>query len=88
MWAARLGRFFVTHNEKHYCLLHRAWLLWSNEWQVTPPQPHAGIAIIPHSRHLPTAAAVEELMHLVTTQETRANRLWVWRVNHGWLDQC
>ncbi len=88
LWAAQLGRVFVTHNEKHYCLLHRAWLLWLIEWDVTPPRPHAGIAIIPHSRHLPTAAAVEELQRLVMTRGTLADRLWVWRVNLGWLDHC
>jgi hypothetical protein len=82
--AAQRGWILVTCNGKHFLVLHEAWQLWSQAWQVTPLPQHAGILIIPQQRWLAPQAA-QELDRFVHTNPPLANTLYQWQAQAGWV---
>ena len=71
--AAQQGRITVTHNERHFKLLHVAWLRWPL------PYAHAGILVIPQRFALPADTAVEQLDAFAAGAADSGNRLFVLR---------
>ncbi len=43
-WAEQ--RILVTHNSKHFFMLHHAWTSWPEAWNVAQIPQHSGIVII------------------------------------------
>jgi hypothetical protein len=57
-------RILVTHNSKHFFMLHLAWTNWPIAWATDPVPQHAGIAVIrqpPRLSHADAAIALSEL---------------------------
>ena len=79
LWrAAQAHRIFVTHDEKDFTLLHRAWLRWG------VPIPHAGIAAVPQAGWSDQRIA-DELHALVRHFSPLTNELYHWRQPLGWV---
>jgi hypothetical protein len=76
--AARAQRVLVTHNERDYKLLQRAWILWP------APMEHSGILVVPQQRWLPPEMA-SRLDQFFRASALLTNELWWWTVAHGWL---
>jgi hypothetical protein len=76
--AAQAGYVLVTHNERDYKLLQRAWRLWP------APFPHFGILIIPQQRWTAVRTA-EELDRFVQTGQALQNELFWWTNDRGWV---
>ena len=76
--AARMGCALVTHNERDFKLLQRAWRLWP------APVRHAGVLVIPQQRWTPSQTA-EELDRFVQSGQPLANELYWWTVGRGWV---
>ena len=79
--AARAGRTLITHNRDDFLLLHRAWQLWSGEWQVRAQ--HAGVLIIRQT--LTFARMAQEIEVVLGFGVPLANRLYDWRPSTGWV---
>jgi hypothetical protein len=86
LFAAEQTRILVSHNEKHFVLLHGAWHVWSQAWNVTPQ--HSGILIIPHRKPLvprwQPASAAQELAQFVDSHPTLSSQAYAWREGAGW----
>lgn len=68
--AAQEGRCVVTHNEKDFKLLHRAWLRWPLSME------HAGILVVPQKYALSVRAIVEQLERFAGGGQPAQNRLY------------
>jgi hypothetical protein len=75
--AARRGAMLVTHNERDYTLLHRAWRLWP------APLAHAGVLVIPQQRWSPAEAA-RQIDGFVRSGQPLPNDLYRWTPARGW----
>jgi hypothetical protein len=87
LWeATRQGRITVTHNERHFKLLHDAWL----RWPLT--QGHAGILVVPQRYSLSVEATVEQLDGFGSSGIDARNRLFLLQQqppgsqSYGWLE--
>ena|SRR5437763_9605971 len=78
--AAQQNWVFVTHNAGHFRLLHDAWRLWSQAWNVTPE--HAGILIIRPMLELDLA---REVGAQLATGYPLVNELYEWQPHGGWV---
>lgn len=76
LFAAQQGWIVVTHNAKDFILLHDAWQLWANAWQV--PAQHAGIMIPPHGSTWPATKIALELHRLLQIGQMITNQLFEW----------
>lgn len=76
--AAQTGRILVTHNERDFKLLQRAWRIWP------APVRHAGIIVIPQQRWPPTEAA-ERIDGFVRGDPLLVDELYWWTVDRGWV---
>lgn len=82
--AAARGWAIITHNRNDFRLLHTAWLLWTNEWQIAPQ--HAGILIVEQVRRQPVSDLAQPIHDLVTNRDTTlANALYDWKPATGWV---
>lgn len=70
---------FITHNARHYKILHDAWRIWSQPWGVS--STHAGILTIPH--HLPHISA-QEIGVFLSMGLPLANELYFWQKQGSW----
>jgi hypothetical protein len=82
--AAGRGWIMITHNRRDFELLHIAWLLWTNEWNV--PLQHAGILIVEQVR----GQLLSELARLIhdfvdNRDATFTNTLHDWKPKTGWV---
>ena len=76
--AARRGWIFVTHNRRHFVLLHEAWVTWG--------QPaHAGIIIPAQSRAWPPERISGEIQGLLHRGHPRPNECWRLRMDGTWV---
>ncbi len=82
--ATNLGRFLITHNERDFILLSRAWRSFARQWNVTPAD-HAAIIAVPQSRHLPHWRAATEIDSLVRTQHHVWGHLFSYSLKWGWI---
>jgi hypothetical protein len=82
--AVRFGRILVTYNRTDFLLLHRAWRLWSHDWQVSDRARHLGILILPQPPVLAASEAAGLLDRFVREQAAIANRFFVWSRGLGW----
>ena len=73
-----MGCALVTHNERDFKLLQRAWRLWP------APVRHAGVLVIPQQRWTPSQTA-EEMDRFVQSGQPLANELYWWTVGRGWV---
>lgn len=73
----------ITHNRRDYRLLHDAWLLWTNAWNVD--RHHTGIIII-EQRPAQPASEIAALIHefVRDLQTPIGNTLYDWRLAFGW----
>ena len=77
-FAARAGYVLVTHNERDFKLLQRAWRRWP------APLRHAGVLVIPQQRWTADQAA-EELDQFVQSGRPLTDELYWWTVDRGWV---
>ncbi len=77
--AAEQGRALITHNEKDFLLLQRAWLRWSVAWGVQPRPQHAGILVLPQIPATQYAWLVQAIERLIASRPSLANELHAWR---------
>ena len=84
--AAEASRVIVTHNERHFVLLHDAWQRWSTAWNVQPK--HGGIIVVPQARRYGldwTAELISsEILAILRSDRPLSNELVLRRVS-GWL---
>lgn len=78
--AAQQRWVFITHNAQHFRLLHDAWRLWSQAWNVTPE--HAGVLVI---RPMPPMELTREISALLASGYPLVNQLYEWQPVSGWV---
>lgn len=70
----REGRTILSHNERHFMLLHRAWRHWPL------PSAHSGVLLVPQIYGLPVEAVVQLVLQLLASGAPLDNRLYrLWR---------
>jgi hypothetical protein len=84
LFAAQPNYIFVTHNAKHYILLHEAWTASARAWNATPIARHAGIIVIYTSRGLTPTDIADAIDRLISTRASIENRLHTWSLADGW----
>jgi hypothetical protein len=81
--AAKRHWVFATHDH-HFEDLHRAWLLWSTAWGVTPV--HAGIVIHPDEGVWLPQQAARELHKLLSAGMDLNNQCLTCRRDGNWTE--
>jgi hypothetical protein len=81
--AAQQVRILLTHNRRHYALLHDAWRRWPAAWAVAAP-PHAGILVLDPADEDVLAAALLRAFLATAPPAPLANALYWWRSPGGW----
>lgn len=81
--ATNLERILVTHNERDFLLLARAWRSFARQWEATP-RPHAGVIAIPQLSRLPNERALSEIDTLVRTQRELSGHVFTYSLRWGW----
>ncbi len=84
--AGRMGRVLITHNFRHFALLHEAWLAFAAEWGVPAAPRHPGILIIPDAGVVPSADAARAIDQLIASSGSVAGRLLAWKPATGWRE--
>jgi hypothetical protein len=79
--STRNNWILVTHNRNDFRLLHVAWAVWSQAWNIQAW--HAGILLMPHGDPLRTARSLAEFAESHPTPIT--NQLYDYRPNAGWV---
>jgi hypothetical protein len=69
----------VTHNGRHFWLLHEAWSFWSRAWRT--PQEHRGILVLTHAPARPSA---DRLLELHASGLPTTNRFYFYTPQQGW----
>jgi Domain of unknown function (DUF5615) len=80
--ATKMNRVLVTHNGKDFLLLHEAWLLWTQSWQVGVE--HVAVLVIPQPPIWSPARAAREVADLVQSGVAQTNQLYAWQPSLGW----
>lgn len=91
LFARDLGRVFVSHNASDFKLLHRARLLWSDDWNVKPLPQHGGILILPRVQMhdlWQLSRAIRTLVDDIEVAEQAVNRMFAWNLRAGWNEIC
>jgi hypothetical protein len=83
-FAARDQRTLVTCNAQDFVMLHEAWLLWSQEWDVRQANGHAGILIIPNGSEASIDQMIEVIHEMAQRRVVLSNTLFRWRDVTGW----
>lgn len=78
-------RILVTHNSKHFFMLHLAWIGWPLAWTVNQIPQHGGIAIITQPPKLPHRDAAVALNMLASSRIAIANDIMSWRPSREWV---
>jgi hypothetical protein len=90
--ARERGRRFVTHNNRDFRLLHRAWRDWPNRWGVAGVPSHPGILILAQDDGAGGKLGSARLASLVDGFATDANhgrldgRAFGWSRLTGWRE--
>jgi hypothetical protein len=82
-WAEQ--RILVTHNSKHFLMLHLAWTRWPMAWVVHQMPLHSGIAIITQPPKLTHIDAATALHSLVSSHIAITNDIVSWRASGEWV---
>ena len=87
--AKMADRIIVTHDGKHFLLLHRAWHEWFAMFGNPPLASHAGIIFIPQPPTVSIERAVDLIADLLGRPGTRtlANRFLSWTSRSGWIEE-
>ena len=72
----------VTHNFKDFLLLHRAWRLWTAQWQLS--YEHAGILVLPHG---PEPTSLQRLLGFLQLGWPTRNMLYRYHPQSGWVQR-
>lgn len=86
LFATRAGRILVTHDLRHFGMLHEAWHTWAAEWGVVGSARHSGIIVLPTPPRLGIVEAAQGVDRLVRDVDSLENRLVAWEVGMGWSD--
>jgi hypothetical protein len=81
--AAHNAWLLVTHNRRDFILLHDAWRLWSEYWQITPR--HGGIVVLPQNQHWTVRDMSRQLDILFAGGYPLVNEFYDWRVQGAWV---
>ncbi len=82
--AVQWGRIFVTHNERDFVLLHRAWVAWPRALKIAWPV-HRGVLVIPQPPTLPIEQAASQIDAFPRTAPSLANAYYIWKRGLGWV---
>ena len=85
-YAARTRRVLITHDARHYAMLHEAWQTWSRDWGVSDRVRHPGILFLPDPGILSIEDAPSLVDDLLSTVESVENHLFAWKRSSGWLE--
>ncbi len=81
--ATDLGCILVTHDKKDYVLLTGFWNRLCARWDV-PPEPHAGIVILPQSNVLPYPRSALEIETILAGRKDLRGRVLRFDTKWGW----
>lgn len=82
--AAERNWTIVTHDGRHFRLLHDAWLLWSYRWGTR--QAHAGILVLQDFKGQTPADVADAITTLLANPATLLQTaLYDWRHSTGWV---
>ncbi|MGH2557461.1 MAG: DUF5615 family PIN-like protein [Thermomicrobiales bacterium] len=84
--AVLTGRIFVTHNERDFVLLHRAWVAWPRALNIPWPV-HRGILVIPQPPTLPIVQAATQVDAFLRAGPSLANAYYIWKRDRGWIPE-
>ena len=82
MRAAQEGWILVTHNRKHFHLLHYAWVRWTAVWRVA--WRHSGILLLPPD--VPSQTLAQHIHWLIQSTPSIAGELHELRLGY-WLQR-
>jgi hypothetical protein len=85
--ATNLGRLLVTHNERDYILLYRAWHFWSEQWGAANSHNSTSIVIPQFSSSLLNwgpPGAVRSLSDFANQRPLAFNCLFIWHARDVW----
>ena len=85
--AARMGRILVTHNHRHFAMLHEAWLAFAAEWNPPVMPIHPGILVVPDSGIVDLTVTARAIDQAISGLGPMENRLLVWRPAAGWREE-
>jgi len=83
--AVRQGRVLVSHNERDFLLLHRAWRRLAVEWAVQPPPSHPGILVfrqVDPAQLVPMAVEIDRFLaqYASSRYASLTDAIYAWRV--------
>jgi hypothetical protein len=78
-------RVLVTHNSKHFFMLHLAWVGWPVAWATDPTPRHGGIAVITQPPRLSHGEAATALDILGRSGIVITNDMVSWRASGEWV---
>ena len=77
--AATMGRILLTHNERDFLLLQRAWLRRPVFWGVSTAPEHAGILALPQVPTVRYPFIVRAVGLFVAARPRPTNEMHAWR---------
>lgn len=80
--AVRARRVLVTHNRRHFTLLHDAWVTWPLAFGVVFPA-HPGILLLNTAPPLAISDAVNDILGATPASLLASNLFW-WHHRDGW----
>lgn len=82
-------RAIVTHDGKHFLLLHRAWHEWFDTFGNPPLASHAGMIFVPQPPIISTEAAGDIIAEVLDDPAAGplANRFLSWTTRSGWIEE-
>jgi hypothetical protein len=84
--ATELGRILITHDQRDFELLFRAWVSFSRRWGVEPGL-HAGVIVLPQELILPYTRAASEIVTLLHSHHDLRGHLCDYDMKWGWQVQ-
>ena len=83
--ATKLDRILITHDGRHFGMLHQGLHTWAVEWNVSTDR-HPGILVIPTPPRLDFNDAARIATELISAEGSVRNRLFAWERSKGWSE--
>ena len=84
--ATDLGRLLITHDQRDFLLLHRAWRSFARRWGVQP-EDHPGILVVPQRKEIPYSRTAAEIDHLIRGVKDLKGRFFRLDRRWGWIEE-
>lgn len=83
--AATERRIILTHNWRHFLMLHRAWIDWPVAWNTNPVPEHEGIIAVPQKDMVTAVQVVVAIQELLDEHAPLTNRYFRMVPSRGWI---